>query len=290
MSKSIVARWTNANRFLRLSTLRGLILVLAFSGLATGQKQAITTEQLIEMSKAGLPEDVIIARIQAEPAPLRVSPEDLILLKKAGVSDGVIRALVSPAPARAAEGAPLSEAEPEGDPNDPAAQHDPGVYLYTTGRGGKPKMEFIDQMGAGRERTHRGWLHDTMNAELPGARAAVRTADAKPVFYMYFSTTATISDAGTILSPTQFSLVAVEPQKDHRETVVERTGLGRVTNGTDEKKAHLFDSQRIRPHVYKVTPNEALQPGEYAFIATTSVAGVAKGATVVIYDFGVDAH
>jgi hypothetical protein len=291
--------------------LRSLAVILVLIVSVVGQNATLTQEQVVQMSKAGLPEDVIVARIKAEPKPLKVSTDDLIKLKKAGVSDGVIRALASPGstmssgnaapaasptatiPAASLAATPAADPTPTADPNDPNAPHDPGVYLYATDRDGKRKMEFIDEVGAGREKTHMTWVHGSnMKAELPGPRAAVRTADATPVFYMYFSPGANISEVGSISSPSQFSLVALDAkagsQGGYREVRVAHHGLLHMTYGNDEKKSSLFDSKRIRPYVYKVTPNGSLNPGEYAFIATTSLAGTAQGASVVMYDFGVD--
>jgi hypothetical protein len=282
-----------------LSTLARLLavaVVLAVTaGLAFAQDKPLTREQVIRMSKAGLSDEVIVAQIKAQPAPMKINTDDLIALKSAGVSDAVIRALVSPASAgapAATAGAPAASAtsaEASEDADNPNSPHDPGVYLYTTDRDGKPKMIFIDQVGAGREKSHGSFFHGAnRKAELPGPRAAVRTSDDKPVFYMYFSTGANISDAGSILSPAQFSLLLLDQKPDHRETIVAHVGWSSVSVGTDAKKASLFDSQRIRPYTYKVVPRDTLRTGEYAFIATTSMAGSAKGATVVIYDFGVD--
>jgi len=265
-----------------------LVLVLA-------QDSTLTKDQIIKMSKAGLSDDVIVAQVKAQQTPMKVSTDDLIALKAAGVSDAVIRALVSPGPTEAANTAPAANAPAattaSSDPNDPNSPHDPGVYLYTTTRDGKPSMVFIDQVGAGREKSKGSFFRGAnRKAELPGPHATVRTGDSKPVFYMYFSTGANISEAGSILSPSQFSLLLLDQKQDHRETVVAHVGWSSVRVGTDSKKASLFDSQRLRAYTYKVTPKENLKSGEYAFIATTSMAGSATGATVVIYDFGVDAR
>lgn len=285
-----------ASRSALFSCLAMIMIPLA---LPAGQEKPLTTEQIIKMSKAGLPADVIVAKIKAEPTLPKISTDDLILLKSAGVNDTVLRALTG-APAAIESSAPAEGAAEDAsraatnrmsysDPNDPNAPHDPGVYLLAVDRDGKPKMQFIDQVGAGREK-NRGKFFARMAAELPGPRAVVRSADAKPVFYMYFSPAANISDTGAILSPSQFSLVSLDQKKDHREATVAKAGWGGVASGIDEKKQALFESQRIRPQVYKVTPKNSLESGEYAFIATTSIAGSAKGATVVIYDFGVDAQ
>ena len=56
-----------------------------------GQNTPLTKEQVIQMSKAGVADDVIVARIKAEPSPVNLNTDDLIALKSAGVSDAVVR-------------------------------------------------------------------------------------------------------------------------------------------------------------------------------------------------------
>lgn len=253
------------------------VVFLAFSSLLAAQ-QTLNNDAVIKLVKAGLSEDLIVATINAQPGTYDTSTNGLISLKNGGVSDKVVAAIVMKA------SAPATAAPAEANPDDPNSPHDPGVYLYTVDRDGKQKMTFIDQVGVGREKTH----GRSTKAELPGARAAVRTADSKPVFYMYFSPNANISEVGTISSPSQFSLVALDKKPDHRETVIAHVGWAHVDYGNDAKKTSLFESQRIRPYTYKVSLNEGMKTGEYAFIATTSMAGTAHGATVVMYDFGLD--
>ena len=259
------------------------LVFLGFYSLLMAQ-QALNNDAVIKLVKAGLSEDLIVSTINGSPGTYDTSADALIALKKAGASDKVVAALVAKNAAPPASVQPGAPAEAR-DPDDPASPHDPGVYLLTTTRDGGRKMVFIDRMGSGREKSH----GRSMMAEIPGPHAAVRTTVDKPIFYMYFPSNVSLSDVENISSPSQFSLLALEEKKDHRETAVSHVGWWHVTVGTEEKKSSLFESERVRPYAYKITPNVSMKPGEYAFIATTSVAGSARGAMVVIYDFGVDA-
>jgi hypothetical protein len=262
---------------------------LAFGSLLVAQ-QLLNNDAVVKLIKAGLSEDLIVSTINTQPGTYDTSTDGLIALKSAGVSDKVVSAIV----AKAAVGAPSAKATTPPtaaaqDPDDPTGPHDPGVYLMTTTQEGKRKMVFIDRVGAGREKSHRGFISASMKAELPGPRSATRTTDANPVFYMYFPSTANIGDERSISSPGQFSLLALEDKKNHRETAIAKVVLfGGISYGNDAKKTFLFSGERIRPYAYKVTVSANLKAGEYAFIATTTVSGSARGATVVIYDFGVD--
>ncbi|MFY9724050.1 MAG: hypothetical protein WAJ87_01065 [Bryobacteraceae bacterium] len=265
------------------------LVLLAFCPLLVSQ-QLLNNDSVVKLVKAGLSEDLIVTTINTQPGSYDTSTDGLIALKGAGVSDKVVAAIVAKAAGTASASAALATPTPGvQDPEDPMAPHDPGVYLMTTTREGKRKMIFIDRVGAGREKTHRGFAKASMKAEIPGPRASVRTQDANPVFYMYFPPTSNIGDERSISSPTQFSLLSLEDKKDHRETAVAKVALfGSISYGNDAKKTSLFNAERIRSYAYKVSPSASLKSGEYAFIATTTMAGSAQGATVVIYDFGVD--
>lgn len=58
--------------------------------------QPVSLNQIIEMTRAGLSEDVIIAHIEANGVGRRLSTNDLIRLKNEGVSDRVLLALQQP--------------------------------------------------------------------------------------------------------------------------------------------------------------------------------------------------
>ena len=289
-----------------------LTAVFTFVAMAAAQDAPLTKDQVIQMWKAGLSEDVIIAKINAEAAPMKLSTDDLIELKTAGVTDNVIKALLAPkeapapaapaAPAAAAAAAPADTADaaapqPEPDPDDPNSPHDPGIYLLTVPRPGEArKMILIDRAGSGHEKTAGVLAHAfsygiakaKLKAELPGARATVRASVPKPEFYMYFPPTGNLGAADTISSPTQFTLLSLERKKDHRETAVEKIGFASASMGTDEKRTFKLQSEKVRSYVYHVTTQSDLKPGEYAFVAATNMAGTASQSSVVLYDFGVD--
>jgi len=69
----------------------------------------------------------------------------------------------------------------------------------------------------------------------------------------------------------------------------------RASSGADEKKSIKFNAEKIRPYAYRVTLDASLKSGEYAFIASTGIGGASSGfggasggASVVVFDFGVD--
>jgi hypothetical protein len=278
-----------------------VLLFLACCPLLLAQ-QALTNDGVIKLVKAGLSDDLIVSTINGSVGQYDTSADGIIALKTAGVGDKVVAAIVMKASAPVAAYAPIAApgtAPAAGDPDDPASPHDPGVYLMETTHDGKQKMVFMDRAASGNEKTSGilahaftyGIVQAKIKASIPGARAILRTQDERPVFYMYFPPIGNQGGLGgtdLVTSPAQFSLISLENKKDHRETSVEKIGFAAASVGDDQKRLFLFTSERIRPYAYRVVPNGSLKAGEFAFIASTRMAGSATGGTVIIYDFGVD--
>ncbi len=279
------------------------IALLAICSVVTAQ-QALNNEAIIKLVKAGLSDDLIVSTINAQPGSYDTSTDGIIALKTANISDKVVAAIVAkaaaPAPAARAASSPASAPTPAADdPDDPAAVHDPGVYLMTTSPDGKRKMVFMDRANVAGAKTSNmmgaafsyGIAKAKVKIDIPGARANTRTTDTSPVFYMYFPPALSLGGLGgtdVITSPSQFSLLTLEEKKDHRETLVGKVGMNGANTGVDEKKTLPFTTQRMRSGAYKVILSESLKGGEYTFFATTHVTGTQNGDTYIVYDFGVD--
>lgn len=69
------------------------IVVFALS-LAPARAEAITLREVIDLTRAGLGEEVLLALIEIDPRVFPIDPETLRMLKDAGVSERVIVAIV----------------------------------------------------------------------------------------------------------------------------------------------------------------------------------------------------
>src|ERR1035437_9459574 len=126
------------------------MLAIVSLGLASSQ-EPLTNDSVIKMIKAGLSEDVIASMVKTQPAKYTITPEELISLKTAGVPDRVVAAMVeknaggTSGPISTATGAtPVAGTVAAGNPNDPLAPHDSGIYLYSKDRNGEYRLIVLE--------------------------------------------------------------------------------------------------------------------------------------------------
>src|SRR5271157_773801 len=187
------------------------VMFLAICPLLVAQ-QALNNDSVIKLVKAGLSEDLIVTTINAAPGSYDTSAEGIIALKTAGASDKVVAAIVTKANAPAPVAAPpaVPPAPVAADPNDPASPHEPGLYLMLKGPDSKAKMVRIEQTESSTDPPRTSM---SVKAKIPGAHAALRASEAKPVVYLYFPSTSGITDSA---SPSQFTLLILDVKKDRR--------------------------------------------------------------------------
>jgi len=102
---------------------RSIVFVIALSALlVAGRAEALSVRDVIELSKAGLGDSVLLALIDVDRSMFSIDPASLKQLKSAGVSDAVIVAMIrsgrQPQPVEAAQ--PIVQAAPMPEPSQAA--------------------------------------------------------------------------------------------------------------------------------------------------------------------------
>jgi hypothetical protein len=105
-------------------------------GPAVGIAQAVTPRDLVELARAGLGDDVLIALIASDGSVFHLSAQDVKSLHAQGLSDKVIVVMINtaipPAPSEPAE-APVAQPEPPPAPDQSAivttSAAEPGFYV-----------------------------------------------------------------------------------------------------------------------------------------------------------------
>lgn len=100
---------------------RTVLAVFLLIGPAAGTALAVTTTQLVDLMKAGLSDDVLIALIETDGSTFQLSATDILALHKAGLSNAVILAMQKTVLVRARPARP-NAAEPAGAEPSPIVQ------------------------------------------------------------------------------------------------------------------------------------------------------------------------
>lgn len=245
--------------------------------------QTFDNEAVLALHKAGLGDSAIITKIDSLPCAYDVSTARLIALKKAGLSDDVLAAMIARcAGAGRAQGVESGSA-------DPAAHHAPGIYLVAEPAGSAALQLLRPAIASGERTTGNGSLLFPFKVKLvvPRSSAQITAHGGHPVFYFYFDAAdRKVSGFGRMAtvsaqSPGEFNLVHFTIRNAGREVDIGRlVGFNRSA-GIDPRYTLPFVSQELGDGVFKVTPDQPLAPGEYAFVLSGE-----KGHTR-IYDFSV---
>jgi hypothetical protein len=267
------------SKILRIVAL-GLLPCSAVAVPAHGQdsaslKKRFTNKDVIEMVKMGLSDDVVISKIRAASAvdtnsvSLDTSVDALKVLKEANVPDSVIKVMINPGPPPAAI---LAGASPMTiDPNLPPPEI--GVYwkdgskftlvhgqaLTNTKAGGKAGSLFTN-----------GLRNQHWDATIEGPISKNIVKDRHPIFYLYVPDGTDASD---------YVLINLNKKGDHREFQI--GSFGGITggkSGVKRDKELQFRADHMGIRIYKISLDNDLKPGEYAFFMGTGQASTMAGA------------
>jgi len=238
-------------------------------------RQRFSNQDVIEMAKAGLSDDVIITKIRQaydagpDAVSFDTSVDGLKALKTANVPDSVIKVMINPAPPAAAVVAGASPVSV--DPNLPPPEV--GVYwrdqrkfiliqgqaVTNTKTGGKAGSFFTD-----------GLRNQHWDATIDGNTSKNVVRDRQPVFYIYVPDGDDASD---------YTLIKLNKKGDHREFQI--GSFGGITggkSGVKKDKVIGFSAEHVGIRVYKIKLDEDLKPGEYAFFMGTGQSNTMSGA------------
>jgi hypothetical protein len=256
---------------------RTALACVLFASLARSQEpgKRFTNQDVIEMAKLGLADDVIIAKIRsvsgngAEAAVFDTSVDALKVLKAANISDAVIKAMINPMPPPApvvAATAPMTL-----DANLPPPEV--GVYwknganftliqgraLDQTKVGGKAGSYFTD-----------GMRNQHWDAYLDGPHSGNIVKERRPTFYLY------VPDGSDAYD---YVLIILNKKSNRREFQIGSFGgVSGGKSGVKRDKEVDFKAEHVGIRTYKVTLAADLKPGEYAFFMGTGTSSTMSGA------------
>lgn len=238
-------------------------------------RKRFTNQDVIEMAKLGLSDDVMITKIRqayeagTDAVSFDTSVDGLKALKAANVPESVIKVMISPAPPAATVVAGTSPITV--DPNLPPPEvgvywRDRGKFVLVQGQavtntktGGKAGSFFTN-----------GLRNQHWDATIEGNTSKNVVRDRQPIFYLYVPDGDDSSD---------YLLIKLNKKSDHREFQI--GSFGGITggkSGVQKDKEVPFRADHLGIRVYKITLDEALKPGEYAFFMGTGQSNTMAGA------------
>jgi len=274
--------------------LSGSLTVLSAQSGTGGTDEVLTNEKVITLVQAGLSPTIIVSKIRSSKTNFNTSTDELIRLKQAHIPDEIVAAMFDAASHASSVGSSVGAGDvSKADPNDPTAAHEAGIYLYQE-TNGQRKMTQLEPSISKQTKTGgmftsamtAGLTKIKFKAALAGQNAPMQIAERRPVFYFYFE----VKNAGLssnnyyATSPNEFVLVNLDQKANTREVTVSQANAFGAQSGTMDKAARGMKIEKLGPGVYKVTPQDDLAVGEYAFY-NGGGAGPSGGAK--LFDFGI---
>jgi hypothetical protein len=282
------------------------VCLLAFSFFLTAnittfaQDEVLTNDEVINLSKAGLSNSIIVDKIRTSKSKFDLSTDGLIKLKKAGISDDIVGAMLAAKTGTSATTttATTTAGNSSGDPNDPMSPHGYGLYLYEE-KDGVRKMTQLAPNVSAQNRTGGGFTAAVTpfglgkrktKANLPGTTANLQLKEANPVFYFYLDVkSGGLNTASGIPStPSEFALVRFNVRDDNREVTIAKSNAYSSKGGLSDEYVVNYMAQDLGNGIFKVTPKTSLTNGEYGFYLLNSGNSNASAAIgSKFFDFGV---
>jgi hypothetical protein len=270
-----------------------LMLALALACTATSAwAEPLTRQLVVELTKLGLGDDAVIAKVAADKVDFDLSTEDMIAFKKQGVSSPVIAALIS--------NRYVAKVTPSLDSPNPMVPHPTGFYVLQDSA--PVRMQRMEATVTNQAKTG-GILGYALTGGIASmsVKAAIQNETSRvpvgsmPKFY-FFSGEASGDNAGAwasglntvVNSPAELTLVRLMKKDGRREARVGSMNIGGAKSGVMDKDRIAFVHTAVRPGVFLVQPQTALPAGEYGFIYSLAGSGGTGGAmTARIFDFTV---
>lgn len=281
--------------------LRNFLLVLTFialGGLSALAQETMKNSDVVSLVKAGLSSSIIIDKIRTSKSDFDLSTDALILLKQAGVPDDVVGAMLAAKTGAKTSSEPASSGASNADPNDPLSPHDYGIYMFEEKDGSKKMTQMMPTVSQ-QNRTGGGFTASITpfglgkvktKANLPGTAAKLQFGSPRPVFYFYLDnkTGGLNTASGIPATPSEFALIRFNIRSDNREVTIAKANAYGAKGGLSDEYVVEFNAEDLGNGIFKVTPKTDLKNGEYAFYllnSGNSNASAAVGAK--FFDFGV---
>ncbi len=266
-----------------------LLALLLILNANAQQTEVITNHTIIQLHTAGLGKEVIKAKIQSASCNFDLSTDGLIALKKAAIPEEVIAAMLSKINTQTSTSQHTN--------TQASISLSSGIYYYDSSDNKHRELDpsiLTNQKSGGLgetlKRSVTGLFNAKLRSSLSGKEANTKIKTNRPIFHFVFDTTAGgFGNSNTVWSsvqsPNEFFLVKLTVNKGSREVVVGKENNVKSDIGIEDELKIPFTTRKIQKGVYEVIPTTALQNGEYCFMFAAS--SMYAGQTHKVYDFGI---
>lgn len=246
----------------------------------------MTNNDVIQLVKAGMSEDLIISLIAKSETTFDTSTKSIIALSKAGVSQKIISAMINPVKADTKSG------QKEKDQSD-ANRLNPEEIIFLDDGQEKTMSYVMPEIRTGARAFGFGGV--SSQSVLRGDQAQLRTTNKTPSF---------LASVPKNIQPSSYiTLTSLDIRKNESREVVVGGGFMSYSSGIqpDRIMPMIFEKMGDQARaakdfvLYKMTSQNALTPGEYAlFVYTKEVrstgflGGLFGQGANPCFDFGVD--
>jgi len=280
-------------RFLLLTAVFATVPVFMARAQSPKTGESLTVEEVVNLSKAGFSEEVIITKIRKNGKAFDLNAAELVELKRIGITDAIIKFLLDPSQPYTPPPPPPPPVSKSSDasgglppPAPPPAKHyppddfaskvpsEPGLYRFPAEAPVRVDIKILlgtkEDAGLGKVLMKKGKII----AYLVGPASKTRIKEPAPVFYMRLPEGKAIEEV---------VLVAFDRRADRREIEMGPPGPKQELKAQAMRQ---FDSLEVGPGLFKLTTAK-LAKGEYLFFQLGS-AEPPKGSYGKGFDFAID--
>lgn len=252
---------------IRRLALAGAVLVLAVLSLPLVAEEVLSNQSVVKMVAAGLGEEVVVAKVKEAPrTDFHLEVDDLVELRKAGVGERVVAAM-------------LERNRPT--PLSPQAAMEKSMGMTSIEVSLKTGEKIVPLVIVRGTRSNAGflyWSNDFVNFQ--GLHAKVRVSEKRPALL--------IRSNGVTPTWGHYSIGKLDVDKKHDVRSLKISSTRQAFKGAyvspDTDWTVPFEIAEEGEGLWRITPKEALPPGEYGWYVDP-FAGLQGGG---IFDFGVD--
>lgn len=255
-----------------------LIMFYVRVSFAQTKPEVLTNSNVVKLFKAGLGDEIILAKIQSSACRFDISGDALISLKSAGLSGDVIKAMINKTESKNNTASPVANITTEkkvlaAGNSVPEPDIINAVYFYDKSLHSIKPLE-RNTAALKSQTVALGYGGANLIYQIPGDKSTVRLIPDNTRSFI----------VNTATGPADiFVLYKVQVKKKTRQAIGAKFTLGGMKGS---QGVIAIDLKMIKAGLYEIIPSSKLEKGEYFFTIKSATNATTSNADV--YAFGID--